>query len=125
MAVGGKAAFVGGMVLGAVVAPIVMFSAAWIVTSGAEHANAERAADAALVAHLTLICVQQFSKDTISSAASASAPRNRRSRKSFSAARTRSTNRTAMMMQRRHARLSKYRTVKSPRHRDGRATASS
>jgi hypothetical protein len=64
MAIGGKAAFVGGVVLGAIVAPIVMFSAGWIVTSGAEHANAERAADAAIVAKLTPICVHQFSQDT-------------------------------------------------------------
>lgn len=63
MAIGSKTAFIGGLVIGAVVTPIVMFSAGWIVTSGAEHANAQKAADAALVAQLTPTCVLQFSKD--------------------------------------------------------------
>ena len=52
-----------GVIVGAVVAPIGLFSAGWVLTSGAAGAKAQQSADAAIVANLTPICLSQFSKD--------------------------------------------------------------
>jgi hypothetical protein len=64
MAQSSKKVFFGGVAVGAVIAPIVMFSAGWIVTSGAAGNSAREMASDAVVASLTPICVIQFSEDT-------------------------------------------------------------
>ena len=61
--------FFGGVVIGAIVAPAVMFAAGWIVTSGAASAAVEDAVDAAVVQSLTPICVSQFPQDATRSEA--------------------------------------------------------
>jgi Mn2+/Fe2+ NRAMP family transporter len=63
MARADKKLFFVGAAVGAVVAPIVMFSAGWIVTSGASQAAAKEAAQAAIVENLTPICLSQFPAD--------------------------------------------------------------
>ena len=55
--------FVWGMVVGAIVLLIVIFSAGWVVTSGSAQAKAEEMAEKAVVDHLAPICVAQFLKD--------------------------------------------------------------
>lgn len=60
MAKADKRLFFAGLAIGAIVAPITMFSAGWIVTSGAADAASEGAVDTALVENLTPICVSQF-----------------------------------------------------------------
>jgi hypothetical protein len=55
--------FFGGVAVGAVIAPIIMFSAGWIVTSGAAGTAARDMASDAVVASLAPICVLQFSAD--------------------------------------------------------------
>jgi hypothetical protein len=62
MAKPSKKAFFGGFVAGAVVAPIVLFAAGWVVTSGASKAAVRDAAQDAVVEHLAPICMMQFSK---------------------------------------------------------------
>jgi len=56
--------FFADVTVGAVVAPIIMFSAGWIVTSGAAGSAARDMASDAVVASLAPICVNQFSEDT-------------------------------------------------------------
>jgi hypothetical protein len=63
MAKASKKLFFAGVLVGAVVAPIAMFSAGWIVTSGAAGAAAKESAEEAVVENLTPICLSQFSKD--------------------------------------------------------------
>ena len=63
MAKANKKLFFVGVLVGAVVAPIVLFSVGWIVTSGAANAAARESADAAVVEYLTPICVTQFPHD--------------------------------------------------------------
>lgn len=63
MANGSKKLFFGGVVTGAVVAPIALFSLGWIVTSGAASASAKESAQLAVVESLTPICMTQFSQD--------------------------------------------------------------
>jgi len=55
--------FVWGMVVGAIVLLIVIFSAGWVVTSGSAQAKAEEMAEKAVVDHLAPICVIQFQQD--------------------------------------------------------------
>jgi hypothetical protein len=55
--------FVWGMVVGAIVLLIVIFSAGWVVTSGSAQEKAEEMAEKAVVDHLAPICVVQFLKD--------------------------------------------------------------
>jgi len=55
--------FVWGMVVGAIVLLIVIFSAGWVVTSGSAQEKAEEMAEKAVVDHLAPICVEQFLKD--------------------------------------------------------------
>ena len=55
--------FVWGMVVGAIVLLIVIFSAGWVVTSGSAQAKAEEMAEKAVVDHLAPICVAQFQQD--------------------------------------------------------------
>ena len=55
--------FVMGMVVGAIVLLIVIFSAGWVVTSGSARAKAEEMAKEAVVNRLAPICVEQFLKD--------------------------------------------------------------
>jgi hypothetical protein len=55
-----KKLFFAGMLAGAIVMPIVLFSAGWIVTSGAAGAAVKQSAQDAIVASLAPICVSQF-----------------------------------------------------------------
>ncbi|KPK96783.1 MAG: hypothetical protein AMJ95_12350 [Omnitrophica WOR_2 bacterium SM23_72] len=55
--------FVWGVVVGAIVLLIVIFSAGWVVTSGSAQAKAEEMAEKAVVDNLAPICVAQFLKD--------------------------------------------------------------
>jgi len=55
--------FVWGMVVGAIVLLIVIFSAGWVVTSGSAQAKAEEMVEKAVVDHLAPICVEQFLQD--------------------------------------------------------------
>ena len=52
-----------GVLAGAIVAPIGLFAAGWIVTSGAANATAKESATAAVIENLTPICVSQFPQD--------------------------------------------------------------
>jgi len=52
-----------GMVVGAIVLLIVIFSAGWVVTSGSAKAKAEEMAKDAVVNRLAPICVEQYLKD--------------------------------------------------------------
>ena len=56
-------AFVWGIVVGAIVLLIVIFSAGWVVTSGSAQEKAEEMAEKAVVDHLAPICVVQFQQD--------------------------------------------------------------
>jgi len=58
----GKGVFFAGALTGAIVAPIVLFSAGWIITSGASNAAVKESAQAAVVESLAPICVTQFSE---------------------------------------------------------------
>jgi hypothetical protein len=62
MAKTSKKLFFAGVVTGAIIAPIVLFSAGWIVTSGASNAAVKDSAREAVVESLAPICVTQFSK---------------------------------------------------------------
>ena len=55
--------FVWGMVVGAIVLLIVIFSTGWVVTSGSAKAKAEEMAKQAVVDRLAPICVAQFQQD--------------------------------------------------------------
>ena len=55
--------FVLGIVVGAIVLLIVIFSTGWVVTSGSAQAKAEEMAEKAVVDQLAPICVEQFLKD--------------------------------------------------------------
>ena len=55
--------FVVGIVVGAIVLLIVIFSTGWAVTSGSAQAKAEEMAKKAVVDHLAPICVEQFLQD--------------------------------------------------------------
>jgi len=55
--------FVWGMVVGAIVLAIVIFSAGWVVTSSSARATAEAMAEKAVVDRLAAICVVQFQQD--------------------------------------------------------------
>ena len=55
--------FVWGMVVGAIVLLIVIFSTGWVVTSGSAQAKAEEVARQAVVDRLAPICVAQFQQD--------------------------------------------------------------
>jgi hypothetical protein len=55
--------FVWGIVVGAIVLLIVIFSAGWVVTSGSAQDKAEEMAEKAVIDQLTPICVEQFLKD--------------------------------------------------------------
>ncbi|MEA3360877.1 MAG: hypothetical protein U9R17_15930 [Thermodesulfobacteriota bacterium] len=55
--------FVWGIVVGAIVLLIVVFSAGWVVTSGSAQAKAEEMAEEAVVDHLAPICVARFLQD--------------------------------------------------------------
>ena len=55
--------FVWGMVVGAIVLLIVIFSAGWVVTSGSAKAKAEEMAKDAVVNRLAPICVEQYLQD--------------------------------------------------------------
>ncbi len=56
-------AFVWGIVVGAIVLLIVIFSAGWVVTGGSAQAKAEEMVEEAVVDHLAPICVTQFQQD--------------------------------------------------------------
>jgi len=56
-------AFVWGIVVGAIVLLIVIFSAGWVVTSGSAQEKAEEMTEKAVVDQLAPICVTQFLKD--------------------------------------------------------------
>ena len=62
MAGKGKGLFFAGALMGAVVMPVVLFSAGWIITSGASKAAVRESAQAAIVESLAPICVTQFSQ---------------------------------------------------------------
>lgn len=55
--------FVWGMVVGAIVLLIVIFSTGWVVTSGSAKAKAEEMAKDAVVNRLAPICVDQYLRD--------------------------------------------------------------
>jgi hypothetical protein len=55
--------FVWGMVVGAIVLLIVIFSTGWVVTSGSAKAKAEEMAKDAVVNRLAPICVEQYLLD--------------------------------------------------------------
>lgn len=55
--------FVWGLVVGAIVLLIVIFSAGWVTTSGSAKAKAEEMAEEAVVDRLAPICVAQFLQD--------------------------------------------------------------
>ena len=56
--------FVWGLVVGAIVLLIVIFSAGWVTTSGSAQNKAEEMAEEAVVARLAPICVEQFNQDS-------------------------------------------------------------
>ena len=53
-----------GFMIGLIAAPIIGFSAGWVVTSGSAHAMAEQQGEKAVIAALTPICVAQFKGQT-------------------------------------------------------------
>lgn len=55
--------FVWGMVVGAIVLLIVIFSTGWVVTSGSAKTKAEEMAKDAVVNRLAPICVEQYLQD--------------------------------------------------------------
>ena len=55
--------FVWGIVVGAIVLLIVIFSTGWVVTSGSAQDKAEEMAEKAVIDQLAPICVEQFLKD--------------------------------------------------------------
>jgi len=55
--------FIWGMVVGAIVLLIVIFSTGWVVTSGSAKAKAEEMAKDAVVNRLAPICVEKYLKD--------------------------------------------------------------
>jgi len=55
--------FVWGIVVGAIVLLIVIFSAGWVVTSSSAQAKAEEMAEEAVINRLAPICVAQFLQD--------------------------------------------------------------
>jgi len=55
--------FVWGIVVGAIVLLIVIFSTGWVVTSGSAQAKAEEMAEKAVIDQLAPICVEQFLQD--------------------------------------------------------------
>jgi len=55
--------FAWGIVVGAIVLLIVIFSTGWVVTSGSAQAKAEEMAEKAVLDHLAPICVAQFLQD--------------------------------------------------------------
>ena len=55
--------FVWGMVVGAIVLLIVIFSTGWVVTSSSAKATSEEMAEKAVVDRLAAICVAQFQQD--------------------------------------------------------------
>jgi hypothetical protein len=55
--------FVVGIVVGAIVLLIVIFSTGWVVTNGSAKAKAKEMAKKAVVDHLAPICVAQFQQD--------------------------------------------------------------
>jgi len=55
--------FVWGLVVGAIVLLIVIFSTGWVVTSGSAKAKAEEMAEKAVLDRLAPICVKQFNQD--------------------------------------------------------------
>lgn len=55
--------FFTGVLAGAIAAPIGLFAAGWIVTSGVADTAAKESAEAAVIASLTPICVSQFPQD--------------------------------------------------------------
>ena len=55
--------FVWGIVVGAIVLLIVIFSTGWVVTGSSAQDKAEEMAEKAVIDHLAPICVEQFSKD--------------------------------------------------------------
>jgi len=55
--------FVWGIVVGAIVLLIVIFSTGWVVTSSSAQDKAEEMAEKAVIDHLAPICVSQFLKD--------------------------------------------------------------
>ncbi len=52
-----------GVVAGAIVLLIVIFSTGWVVTSGSAKAKAEEMVEKAVLDHLAPICVEQFLQD--------------------------------------------------------------
>ena len=57
--------FVQGIVVGAIVLLIVVFSTGWVVTSSSAETAAEKMTEQAVVDRLTAICVAQFQQDPI------------------------------------------------------------
>jgi hypothetical protein len=55
--------FVWGLVVGAIVLLIVIFSTGWVVTSGSAQTKAEEMAEKAVLDRLAPICVKQFNQD--------------------------------------------------------------
>jgi len=55
--------FAWGVVVGAIVLLIVIFSTGWVVTSGSAKSKTEKMAQDAVVDRLAPICVEQFLKD--------------------------------------------------------------
>jgi len=55
--------FVWGLVVGAIVLLIVIFSTGWVVTSGSAQTKAEEMAEEAVLDRLAPICVKQFNQD--------------------------------------------------------------
>jgi len=55
--------FVLGMVIGAIVLLVFIFSAGWVVTSGSAQAKAEQMAEKAVIDRLAQIAVAQFLQD--------------------------------------------------------------
>lgn len=55
--------FVWGIVTGAIVLLIVVFSTGWVMTSGSAQARAEQMAAKAVIEHLAPIAVAQFMQD--------------------------------------------------------------
>lgn len=55
--------FVWGIVVGAIVLLIVIFSAGWVVTSGSAQKNAEEMTEQAVIDQLAPICVEQALHD--------------------------------------------------------------
>jgi uridylate kinase len=55
--------FIFGLVVGAIVLVIVIFSAGWVMTSGSAQTKAEQIAEDAVIDRLAPICVVQFQQD--------------------------------------------------------------